>query len=88
MAEPVSAQLLHAVAHPLRLALLVELEQHGERSPAELAGALGVDGATVEPHLATLHAAGLITADAVPGRVAATGGGWIEVAARLRSLEP
>jgi DNA-binding transcriptional ArsR family regulator len=88
MAEPVSAQLLHAVAHPLRLALLVELEQHGERSPAELAGVLGADRETVDGHLATLRAAGVVVDDAVPGRVAAVGGGWSEIAARLHALEP
>jgi DNA-binding transcriptional ArsR family regulator len=87
MAEPVSAELLHALAHPLRLAILVLLEEHGERSPAELASALDVPRATVEHHLVTLRHAGLVAADAVPGRVSVAAPGWIEVARRLRLLQ-
>ncbi|WCB92485.1 hypothetical protein DSM104299_01181 [Baekduia alba] len=88
MAEPVSAQLLQAVAHPVRLALLVALEEHGERSPAELATALGVERATVDEHVATLRSAELVADAAVPDRLSATSTGWVEIAARLRALQP
>ncbi|HEY6762806.1 MAG TPA: ArsR family transcriptional regulator [Baekduia sp.] len=88
MAEPVSEQLLRALAHPLRLGLLVELEERGERSPAELATALHADRAIVDEHLAILRGAGLIADDVVPGRVTTTGHGWVEIAQHLRSLQP
>lgn len=87
MAEPVSAQLLHALAHPLRLALLVLLEEHGERSPAELASTLKAPRADVDAHLATLRHAGLVIDDAVPGRLGVASTGWVEVAHRLRALQ-
>jgi DNA-binding transcriptional ArsR family regulator len=86
MPEPVPEQLLTAVAHPLRLAILVELEEHGERTPAELAGALGVERGVLEQHLAVLRDAGVVVDDAVPGRLSTPSAGWIELAARLRAL--
>jgi DNA-binding transcriptional ArsR family regulator len=87
MAEPVSAQLLYALGHPLRLALLVLLEEHGERSPAELASALRAPRADIDAHLAVLRRAGLVTDDAVPGRLSVSCTGWVEVARRLRALQ-
>ena len=60
MSEPVPADVLRAIAHPLRLALLVALEDH-EQAPSELATALDATEPAIAHHLAILHDAGLVT---------------------------
>ena len=86
MAEPVSAPVLAAIAHPLRLALLVALERR-EGTPAELAAATGTTEPAVQQALAVLHDAGLVAAGARRGTLRATGHGWAQVAARLAELD-
>ena len=88
MSEPVPADVLRAVAHPLRLALLVALEDH-EQTPAELALTLNATEPTIAHHLAVLHDAGLAaadTADTAPGRWS-TVEGWQEISASLQRLQ-
>ncbi|HET6510165.1 MAG TPA: ArsR family transcriptional regulator [Baekduia sp.] len=86
MAEPVPARVLAAIAHPLRLALLVALEAR-EGTPAELAAATGVTEPEVEQALAVLHDVGLVAAGTRRGALATTGRGWAEVAVRLARLD-
>jgi DNA-binding transcriptional ArsR family regulator len=87
MAEPVSAPVLAAIAHPLRLALLVALDRR-EGTPAELAAATGVTEPAVEQALAVLSDAGLVTRGRRgAGRLTTTGRGWTEVARRLAALD-
>jgi hypothetical protein len=85
MAEPVPGPVLGALANPLRLALLVALEQR-EGTPAELAAATGATEPAVEQALAVLHDAGLVTGGTRRGALRTTGRGWAEVAARLTAL--
>jgi DNA-binding transcriptional ArsR family regulator len=85
MAAPVPADVLRAIAHPLRLALLVALEDH-EQAPAELAVALETTEPAVSQHLAVLHDAGLVTEGSAPG-LHRTVAGWNEIAARLERLQ-
>jgi DNA-binding transcriptional ArsR family regulator len=86
MAEPVSGPVLRAISDPLRLTLMVALEAR-ELTVAELAVALRVDEPAIERAVAVLHDAGLVRAGAAPGRLRATGGGWAEIARRLRALD-
>jgi DNA-binding transcriptional ArsR family regulator len=85
MSEPVPADVLRAIAHPMRLALLVALEDH-EQAPSELATALGVAEPTIAHHLAILHDAGLVTAT-VEYDLWRTISGWAEIAASLQRLQ-
>jgi predicted transcriptional regulator len=87
MDEQISAEMLRAVAHPVRLAALVALEQR-ERTGGELAAALGLPAEMLSEHLAELAAAGLIvggTGDHGALRPAARG--WSELADRLGRLQ-
>lgn len=86
MAEPVSGPVLRAISDPLRLTLMVALEAR-ELTVAELAAALRVEEPAVERAVSVLHDAGLVRAGAAPGRLRATGGGWAEIARRLRTLD-
>jgi DNA-binding transcriptional ArsR family regulator len=86
MAEPVSGPLLAAIAHPLRLALLVVLET-GERGVGELAAATGAGEAEVERAIAVLYDAGLVRGGTSAGRLRTTGRGWAEIARRLAELD-
>jgi DNA-binding transcriptional ArsR family regulator len=85
MSEPVPADVLRAVAHPLRLAVLVSLEEH-EQVPSELAAALNAAEPTIAHHLAILHDAGLVTTASASGRWR-TINGWAEIAATLKRLQ-
>ena len=85
MSEPVPADVLRAVAHPLRLALLVALEDH-EQAPTELATTLNAAEPTIAHHLAILHDAGLVTAATTPGQLR-TIDGWTQIAADLKRLQ-
>ncbi len=53
------AQIVHALAHPLRLALVDHL-QHGERCVQDLADHVGAERSNVSRHLAILHGAGIL----------------------------
>jgi DNA-binding transcriptional ArsR family regulator len=86
MDEHISAEMLRAVAHPVRLAALDVLEQR-ERTADELATALDVPAEALAEHLAELAAAGLITGDLGDGRLRPLVRGWAELAARLRWLQ-
>ena len=87
MDEQISADMLRAVAHPVRLAALVALEQR-ERSAAELAAALGVPAEALAEHLAELAAAGLIVGGGGDtGALRPVARGWAELAERLRVLQ-
>ena len=85
MSEPVPADVLRAVAHPLRLALLVALEDHAQAS-SELAEALNATQPTIAHHLAVLDEAGLVTA-AAEGGLWRTVDGWSEIATALQRLQ-
>jgi DNA-binding transcriptional ArsR family regulator len=85
MSEPVPADVLRAVAHPLRLALLVALEDH-EQAPSELATTLNAAEPTIAHHLAVLHDAGLVTTATQPGQWR-TVEGWTEISASLQRLQ-
>jgi DNA-binding transcriptional ArsR family regulator len=85
VSEPVPADVLRAIAHPLRLALLVALEEH-EQAPSELGTALNATEPTIAYHLAILHDAGLVTTTTEPGRWR-TIEGWTEIAAKLQRLQ-
>jgi DNA-binding transcriptional ArsR family regulator len=84
--EPLSAEALHALAHPLRLAALVALEER-ERDPAQLAAALDVPEPELMEHLHVLDAAGLVAIASDTGVVRARSRGWAAVAARLARLQ-
>ncbi len=85
MAERVPDAVLSAIAHPLRLAVLVALEQR-EGTPAELAAATGTTEPAIEQALAELHAAGLVASGSRRGALRTTGSGWAEVVACLSRL--
>jgi DNA-binding transcriptional ArsR family regulator len=85
VSEPVPADVLRAIAHPLRLALLVALEEH-EQAPSELATALNATEPTIAYHLAILHDAGLVTISPEPGHWS-TIHGWASIAASLQRLQ-
>ncbi|MEM8923723.1 MAG: metalloregulator ArsR/SmtB family transcription factor [Actinomycetota bacterium] len=55
-----AAELLKAFAHPLRLAILLEV-QHGERCVHDLSDALDVPQPTVSQHLKILRQAGVLS---------------------------
>ncbi len=79
-------EVLHAVAHPLRLGALVALEER-QRTTEELAAVLRVSSQELAEHLAELAAAGLIGAGEGEGRLRPLARGWADVAARLRRLQ-
>jgi DNA-binding transcriptional ArsR family regulator len=85
MSEPVPADVLRAIAHPLRLALLVALEDH-EQTPSELATALNATEPAIAHQLTILHDAGLVTNAPEPGRWR-TIDGWTEITATLQRLQ-
>jgi len=85
MAEPVPADVLQAISHPLRLALLVALERR-EQSADDLAAALDVGPPALTHHLALLRRAGLVHDGARPGDLRAAAG-WAEIAEALRRLQ-
>jgi DNA-binding transcriptional ArsR family regulator len=85
VSEPVPADVLRAIAHPLRLALLVALEDH-EQAPSELATALNAKEPAIAYHLAFLHDAGLVTTTTERGQWR-TIEGWAEIAASLQRLQ-
>jgi DNA-binding transcriptional ArsR family regulator len=85
VSEPVPADVLRAVAHPLRLALLVALEDHAQ-APSELATALNATEPAIAHQLAFLHDAGLVTTAAEPGQWR-TVEGWAEISAALERLQ-
>jgi DNA-binding transcriptional ArsR family regulator len=86
MAEPVSGPVLAAIAHPLRLALLVLLES-GERGVGELAAATGASEAEIERAIAVLYDAGLVRGGTRAGRLRTTGDGWPEIVRRLGEVD-
>jgi DNA-binding transcriptional ArsR family regulator len=86
MAEPVPPDVLRAIAHPLRLALLVALEDH-EQASTDLATALNAAESTVIEQLEILRDAGLVTATSEPQRWS-TVSGWGEISAAFERLQP
>ncbi|HMJ35893.1 MAG TPA: helix-turn-helix domain-containing protein [Baekduia sp.] len=85
MAEPVSANVLRALSHPVRLALLVALERD-ELTAAALAERLGLTPPETATQLAVLREAGLVTDGRRPGRLRTTTHGWATIDAQLRRL--
>lgn len=55
-----TARLLKAMSHPMRIWILEELAQSGERCVCELARLRGADDSTVSRHLTQLRIAGLV----------------------------
>jgi DNA-binding transcriptional ArsR family regulator len=84
--EPVSADVLQALSHPLRLAALVVLEAQPQTA-TEVAAALDVSPAALIHHLGTLRDLGLIVERGNGGRLFPVTQGWTEIAARLRDLQ-
>jgi DNA-binding transcriptional ArsR family regulator len=83
--EPVSAEVLKALAHPSRLAILVALEAR-EQSAAELAATLSTTEPELASHLATLRTVHLVE-ETTHGLLRTTTDGWAEVTAHLRYLQ-
>jgi DNA-binding transcriptional ArsR family regulator len=86
VAEPVSEELLNALAHPLRLAALVALEGC-DRTPADLAADLGVREPVLMEHLHQLDTAGLVTVASDTGLIHARAGGWSAIASQMLRLQ-
>lgn len=86
MPDPLSYEVLHALAHPLRLSALVALEER-ERTPSELAEVLGITEPRLMQQLHVLDSAGLISSSQKTGRLRVRGQGWRVVADRLAQLE-
>jgi DNA-binding transcriptional ArsR family regulator len=84
--EPLSVEVLQALAHPLRLSALVAAEAQ-ERDPTQLADALGVAEPELMEHLHVLDAAGLVAIDYDTGVVRARSPGWAAIATRLTLLQ-
>ncbi len=55
-----TARLLKAMSHPMRIWILEELAQSGERCVCELARLCGADDSTISRHLTQLRVAGLV----------------------------
>lgn len=55
------AKVFKALAHPVRLRLIDEIDRHGERCVCELTTAVGLDMSTVSRHLSQLREAGILT---------------------------
>ena len=85
MGEPVSAEVLKALAHPWRLAILVALEAR-EQSSAELAATLSATEPELASHVATLRTVRLVD-ETAQGRLRTTTGGWAAIAAHLGRLQ-
>jgi DNA-binding transcriptional ArsR family regulator len=86
VAEPVSEELLNALAHPLRLAALVALEGR-DRTPADLAADLGVREPVLMEHLHQLDTAGLVAVASDTGLIHARTGGWSAIEAQMLRLQ-
>jgi DNA-binding transcriptional ArsR family regulator len=85
--EQISPEVLRAVAHPVRLAALVVLEEQ-ERTPRELATALNVPAEALVEHVAELAAAGMIVGGRSDhGALRPAALGWAELAEQLRQLQ-
>jgi DNA-binding transcriptional ArsR family regulator len=84
--DPVSADVLQALSHPLRLAALVALEARPQ-TLTELAATLEVSPAALIHHLGALHDLGLVADDVRGGRLRAAGTGWTAIAAHLARLQ-
>ncbi len=56
----IRAQIIKALAHPARLAIVDELAAHDERCVCELTELVGSDMSTVSRHLSQLKAAGIV----------------------------
>ena len=54
------AKIIKALAHPTRLMLVDELDEHGERCVCELTELVGSEMSTVSRHLAQLKEAGIV----------------------------
>jgi DNA-binding transcriptional ArsR family regulator len=85
MSEPVPVDVLRAIAHPLRLALLVALEEH-EQAPSELAMELDATEPAIAHHLAILYDARLVTTSVESDRWR-TIPGWAKIATSLQRLQ-
>jgi len=85
MAEPVPADVLRAISHPLRLSLLVTLGRR-EQSAEELAAAVGASPDAVAEHVAVLTRAQLVTDGSEPGQLSAAAG-WQEIVEMLEQLQ-
>lgn len=83
--EPLSTEVLHALAHPVRLAMLRALEDR-DLTPTALATALGVPEPELMAHLHLLDAAGLTTTTPTH-HIHVRSGGWTAVARRLQQLQ-
>lgn len=57
------AKVFKALAHPVRLRLINEIDRHGERCVCDLTAAVGLDMSTVSRHLSQLREAGILTHD-------------------------
>lgn len=56
-----AVELLKALASPLRLSIVLELDEHGERCVHELVESLDASQPLVSQHLRVLRGAGLVT---------------------------
>jgi DNA-binding transcriptional ArsR family regulator len=84
MSEPVSAAVLQALSHPLRLAALVALEARPQTT-TELAATLDVSPAALVDHIRVLCELGVLTDTG--GRLRPVSRGWSEIADQLKALQ-
>ena len=57
------AKIMKSLAHPARLMIVDELNQHGERCVCDLTELVGTDMSTVSRHLSQLREAGIVEDD-------------------------
>ena len=79
----VALEVLRAVAHPVRLAILAECEGRG-RTLADIAGHVGVSRPSARQHVGVLIDAGLL--DDREGVLVSTSAGWADVLLALERL--
>jgi DNA-binding transcriptional ArsR family regulator len=85
MTQPISPTVLRALSHPLRLAMLVVLEQ-GELTSPQLAERVGASETEIRPHVEALQHAELILDGEEPGGLRAQTVGWAAIDRQLHLL--
>jgi DNA-binding transcriptional ArsR family regulator len=85
MTQPISPIVLRALSHPIRLAMLVVLEQ-GEMTAPQLAERIGTSEEEMRPHLEALKSAGLILDGEEPDGLRAETVGWAAIDRQLHLL--
>jgi DNA-binding transcriptional ArsR family regulator len=85
MTQPISAAVLRALSHPIRLAMLVVLEQ-GELTAPQLAERIGTSEKEMRRQLEALQSADLIVDGEGPDGLRAETVGWAAIDRQLHLL--